>query len=157
MRFLSVDYGRKRIGLALSDATGTLARPWETVVAAATPSLSAAVVQARLERFARETLGEDRIEAIVVGLPRRLNGSDNDQTAGARQFAAVLATRTGLRVHLQDERLTSHEAEMRLSERERDWRARKDKLDAAAAAIILQDYLDSHGPDAAPGRSSSAT
>ena len=156
MRFLGVDYGRKRIGLALSDATGTLARPWETVVAAATPPLSAEVVQARLERFARETLGEDRIDAIVIGLPRRLNGTDNDQTAGTRQFAAALATRTGLPVHLQDERLTSHEAETRLSERERDWRVRKEKLDAAAAAIILQDYLDCQGP-AAPGRSSSAT
>ena len=56
---------------------------------------------------------------------------------------AALAALTGLPVHLQDERLTSHEAEARLAERERDWRARKKKVDAAAAAIILQDYLDS--------------
>jgi putative Holliday junction resolvase len=157
MRFLGVDYGRKRIGLALSDATGTLARPWETVPAGPTPALSAGAVRARLDRFARETLGEDRVEAIVVGLPRRLNGTDNDQTAGARQFAEALADDTGLAVHLQDERLTSHEAEMRLSVRERDWRARKDKLDAAAAAIILQDYLDGHRADAAPGGSASTT
>jgi putative Holliday junction resolvase len=157
MRFLGVDYGRKRMGLALSDATGTLARPWETVAAGSTPAQSAAVVQARLERFGRDTLGEDRIDAIVVGLPRRLNGTDNDQTAGARIFAAALADGTGLPVHLQDERLTSHEAEMRLSEQERDWRARKEKLDAAAAAIILQDYLDGRGADAAPDDSSSTT
>lgn len=157
MRFLGVDYGRKRIGLALSDASGTLARPWETVVAGGTPAASARVVHARVERFVRETLGEDRVEAIVVGLPRRLNGMDNDQTTGARAFAAALAETTGLPVHLQDERLTSHEAEMRLSEQERDWRARKDKLDAAAAAIILQDYLDGHPAGVASGGSPGTT
>jgi len=150
VRFLGVDYGGKRIGLALSDASATLARRWETVLAAGSPSKSAFVVRERLERFARETLGDERIDAIVVGLPRRLNGADNEQTAGARQFAAALADAVGLPVHLQDERLTSHEAEMQLSERERDWRARKEKLDAAAAAIILQDYLDHH-VDAASG------
>lgn len=157
MRFLGVDYGRKRIGLALSDVTGTLARPWETVVAGGTPAASAIAVRARVERFVRETLGEDRVDAIVVGLPRRLNGTDNDQTTAARAFAAALGEATGLPVHLQDERLTSHEAEMRLSEQERDWRARKDKLDAAAAAIILQDYLDEPRAAGASGGASSAT
>ncbi|MEO8481424.1 MAG: Holliday junction resolvase RuvX [Acidobacteriota bacterium] len=157
MRFLGVDYGRKRIGLALSDATGTLARPWETIGAGATPAASARLVRSRVERFARETLGDEPIEAIVVGLPRRLNGTDNEQTAGARTFAAVLADVTGIPVHLQDERLTSHEAEMRLSEQERDWRARKEKLDAAAAAIILQDYLDAHASDAARDNASRST
>lgn len=153
MRYLGVDYGRKRVGLALSDATGTLARPWETLVSGGPAAASAALVQARLSRFARESLDDDRVEAIVVGLPRRLNGEDNEQTAEARRFATALADATGLPVHLQDERLTSHEAEMRLGERERDWRARKSKLDAAAAAIILQDYLDSHGPASVAGAS----
>ena len=73
------------------------------------------------------------------------------------------AALTGLLVHLQDERLSSHEAEQRLAERERDWRRRKAKLDAAAAAVILQDYLDGRSrasfrrrrpaPDAAKARS----
>jgi len=157
VRYLGVDYGRKRVGLALSDATGTLARPWETLVSGGPAAASAALVRARLSRFARESLDEDRVEAIVVGLPRRLSGEDNEQTAEARQFATALADATGLPVHLQDERLTSHEAEMRLSERERDWRARKSKLDAAAAAIILQDYLDSHGPAPAAGTSHNFT
>jgi putative Holliday junction resolvase len=157
VRYLGVDYGRKRVGLALSDATGTLARPWETLVSGGPAAASAALVRARLSRFARESLDEDRVEAIVVGLPRRLSGEDNEQTAEARQFATALADATGLPVHLQDERLTSHEAEMRLSERERDWRARKSKLDAAAAAIILQDYLDSHGPASAAGTSPNFT
>lgn len=144
MRFLGVDYGRKRIGLALSDAGAELARPWVTVAAGPNPAASAKAVRTEIERFGRETLGDDPIEAVVVGLPRRLNGEDNEQTASARQFAAALGQASGLPVHLQDERLTSHEADMRLREHERDWRVRKRQLDAAAAAILLQDYLDSH-------------
>ena len=75
-------------------------------------------------------------------MPRRLGGEDNDQTGAAREFARALGELTGLEIHLQDERLTSHEADALLAERERDWRRRKAKLDAAAAAIILQDFLD---------------
>ena len=84
------------------------------------------------------------VAAIVVGLPRRLDGSDTEMTALAREVASALHTVTGLEVHLQDERLTSREAEARLAEREPDWRRRKQLLDAASAAIILQDYLDLH-------------
>jgi putative Holliday junction resolvase len=141
MRFLGVDYGRRRIGLALSDATGALARPWQTVAAGATPRESAEeiarLVAARPDHDELSDLG-----GIVVGLPRRLGGEDNEQTSVAREFAHALGTLTGLEVHLQDERLTSHEADARLAERERDWRKRKPLVDAAAAAIILQDYLD---------------
>ncbi len=82
------------------------------------------------------------IGAIVVGLPRRLNGEDNDQIAAGARICVGLARLTGLAVHLQDERLSSREAESRLAVREKDWRRRKAKLDAAAAAVILQDYLD---------------
>lgn len=142
MRYLGVDFGRRRIGLALSDESATLARPWETVAAGPTPQRSADLVSARLAAFAREHLDDGVIGGIVVGLPRRLNGQDNEQTPLVRQFADRLATVTGLTVHLQDERLTSHEADERLGARERDWRVRKQKLDAAAAAIILQDFLD---------------
>ena len=82
------------------------------------------------------------VQAIVVGLPRRLNGEDNDQSQPARDFAAALAVATGLKVALQDERLTSREAESQLAVREKDWRRRKAAIDAVAAAVILQDYLD---------------
>ncbi|MGE5835844.1 MAG: Holliday junction resolvase RuvX [Acidobacteriota bacterium] len=76
-----------------------------------------------------------------------MNGEETDQTQPARDFANTLASLTGLEVTLQDERLTSHEAESRLAERERDWRRRKARLDAAAAAVILQEYLDTRrGP-----------
>ena len=62
-----------------------------------------------------------------------------------------MRTKTGLDVHLQDERLTSREAEAQLAEREKDWRRRKDEIDAVAAAIILQDFLDARRAPGAPG------
>jgi putative Holliday junction resolvase len=141
MRYLGVDYGRRRIGLALSDATAMLARPWQTIGAGGTPSASARAVAATVAAFLAGA-GEDAIAGVVVGLPRRLGGEDNEQTPLVRQFAEALRG-AGYEVHLQDERLTSREAEARLAVRQRDWRARKEQIDAAAAAIILQDYLDS--------------
>jgi putative Holliday junction resolvase len=142
VRLLGIDFGTRRIGLALSDASGILASPWTVIAAAAAPRESAA----RLADFLKDQRADDEaaqeIAAIVVGVPRRLSGEDTDQSAAARVFASELGAITGLPVHLQDERLSSREAESRLAVRERDWRARKAKLDAAAAAIILQDYLD---------------
>ena len=85
---------------------------------------------------------EDGLEAVVVGWPRRLNGSPTEQTPIVEAFASALKSQIGVPVILQDERLSSHEAESRLATREADWRKRKARLDAAAAAVILQDYLD---------------
>jgi putative Holliday junction resolvase len=79
----------------------------------------------------------------VIGLPRRLSGDDNDQTARVRQLAALLANEVVIPITLQDERLTSRDAEEILARRERDWRKRRTQLDAMAAALILQDFLDS--------------
>jgi putative Holliday junction resolvase len=149
MRVLGVDYGQRRIGLALSDATAILATPWRTVAAAETPARSADLVAGDIHEL--RTTGDD-VSAIVVGLPRRLNGEDTDQSQAARDFAGALAARTGLPVELQDERLSSREAESRLALRERDWRRRKARLDAAAAAVILQDFLDERQARAAVDR-----
>ena len=85
---------------------------------------------------------DDGLAAIVVGLPKHLDGRLHEHAVRVRAIAVALEQRTGLPVTLQDERLTSVEAEQRLALRERDWRKRKARLDAAAAAIILQDYLD---------------
>lgn len=142
MRILGVDYGRRRIGLAVSDDSSVLARPWQTLEAGATPDESAGRILAAVERAARESLDDFAMGAVVVGLPRRLNGEDTHGTAGARALAAALGSQSGLPVHLQDERLSSHEAEARLARRVPDWRARKKQIDAAAAAVVLQDYLD---------------
>lgn len=142
MRVLGVDFGARRIGLAVSDETAMLARPWQTIEAGSTPAESAAAVQRALEQGRRNEDDAATVGAIVVGLPRRLNGDDNEQSQPARVFAAALGALTGLKVDLQDERLSSREAESRLALREKDWRRRKARLDAVAAAVILQDYLD---------------
>ena len=89
---------------------------------------------------------DEPVGAIVVGLPKRLDGSPSDQTPRVEAFVTRLAGRTSVPVVLQDERLTSVEAESRLAVREKDWRRRKQMLDAASAAVMLQDYLDAHRP-----------
>jgi putative Holliday junction resolvase len=139
MRVLGIDYGQRRIGLALSDATGLLARPWKTIERVGNPAQVAASLSAEAVALSRE---DDGLEAIVVGYPRRLNGQDNDQSAIVRELAEHLLRLSSLPLHLQDERLSSREAESRLARDERDWRKRKAQLDAASAAIILQDFLD---------------
>jgi putative Holliday junction resolvase len=140
---VGIDFGLRRIGLAVSDATGVLARPLQTLERGHGQS-EADAVGAVLRVVSDLIASGDAVEAIVLGLPRRLDGTANDQTALVERFASRLRAATALPVHLQDERLTSHEAESRLATRERDWRKRKARLDAAAAAIILQDYLDAH-------------
>ena len=131
MRALGVDYGRKRVGLALSDASGMLARPWKTLAVAGIDRQAGELARA-VEALAAES---DGLSVIVIGLPRRLSGEANEQTAAVEQLAARLGRHTAVR-------LTSHEAEELLSRREKDWRKRKSQLDAVAAALILQDYLD---------------
>ncbi len=140
-RFLGVDVGDRRIGLAISDASGVLARPLATIQVTGRGD-AVARVSAEIRRLADE---EDGLSAIVVGLPRALDGSETEQTRKAEAFVTALRRATMTPVHTGDERLTSREAESRLAERQRDWRARKRTLDAAAAAIILQDYLDKLG------------
>jgi len=145
-RVLAVDVGARRVGLAISDASGTLARPLETIVVARDDDA--------VDRVARRVVAlsaeDDGLATIVVGLPVHLDGTPSAESARVRAFVARLATMTKVPIAVEDERLTSREAESRLAARERDWRKRKRKLDAAAAAIILQDYLDrtgSPGPD----------
>jgi putative holliday junction resolvase len=140
LRIVGLDIGRRRIGVAISDATGTLARP---VMVLTRPGSDADTLRLVADEIARLSAEDDGVGAIVVGLPRRLDGSANEMTPLVHTFAAQLSAASGLPVVLQDERLSSIEAESRLAVREKDWRARKKKLDAAAAAVILQDYLDS--------------
>ena len=131
--------GEKRIGVAVSDLTGTLARPVGVVQ---TSGLDRDAVDRASAEIARLAAEEDGVATIVVGLPRHLDGRASDMTPRVEAFASRLGDRTALPVHLQDERLSSREAESLLAVREKDWRVRKKKLDAAAAAVILQDFLD---------------
>ena len=148
MRILGIDFGRRRIGVAISDATGTLARPLTTIQAKGSLERTVGEVADLVARLSSE---DESIAEIVIGLPTRLDGSPNEQTAPASAFATALGAAVPVPIRLQDERLTSHEADSRLAETHRDWRTRKVRLDAAAAAIILQDYLDARqGPSPCP-------
>ncbi len=136
-RVLALDVGRKRIGLALSDAAGWGAHGLETLQ--------------------RKTLGEDlkrigqiarerKANLLLVGLPLHMDGREGEMTAFVRQFGARLASSTGLRVEFQDERLSSVTAEERLSEGGMSLdkmlaEKRKGAVDRLAAVIILEDYL----------------
>jgi putative holliday junction resolvase len=133
--------GERRVGLAISDPTATLARPLETLSIRDRDAGGSALdqVAAAISRLSAE---DDGLSAIVIGMPRHLDGSASIETRRTEAFIAALRTRTELPIVTEDERLTSREAESRLSLRERDWRKRKAQLDAAAAAVILQDYLD---------------
>jgi putative Holliday junction resolvase len=136
-RVLGIDIGRRRVGLAISDPTRTLARPLSTI------EIGAADIVDRLAAEITRLAGEDEgLAAVVVGVPRHLDGSTSEETVHVRQVMDRLRGRTSVPVFETDERLTSREAESRLAVREPDWRKRKARLDAAAAAILLQDYLD---------------
>jgi len=133
---LGIDFGEKRTGLAVSDPTGTVATPLETVQrrAGKRPPL------AQIERVARE-LG---VEHLVVGLPIGLDGEENEWCREVRDLAEKLAHRLEVPVAFVDERLTSVRAEravrsMGLPKRERE---RRERVDAAAAQLILQAWLD---------------
>ena len=139
VRALGIDYGERRIGLALSDATGLIASPWKTMANDASLGKAAE----RLAHEIRSLQSDDSgLAHVVLGLPRRLSGEPNEQTGRVRKLAGLLETMIVIPITFQDERLTSHEADQRLASRERDWRRRKQHVDALAAAIILQDYLD---------------
>jgi putative holliday junction resolvase len=139
-RIVGLDVGERRIGVAISDATCTLARPLTALRTTGLDGNALEVTTAEIARLSRE---EDGLAGVVVGLPRHLDGTPSRMTARVERFGARLRARTELPVMFQDERLSSREAESRLAAREKNWRARKDRLDAVAAAVVLQDYLES--------------
>jgi putative Holliday junction resolvase len=139
MRYIGIDYGRRRIGLAISDPTGLLARPWKMIPREGNTNDVAQVLAREIMRLGQE---DDGIAGVVLGYPRKLGGEPTDQTAAVDALAAALRTQIGVPLIMQDERLSSREAESLLAQRIKNWRDRKPLLDAASAAVILQDYLD---------------
>ena len=137
MRILGLDVGRRRVGMAISDASGTLARPLKTLQVTDADLIE--VVSSEVLQLSGE---DDGVAMVVVGLPRRLDGSPSEQTVAVEAFVEALRVRLSIPVACEDERLSSREAESRLAVSERDWRKRKANLDAAAAAVILQDFID---------------
>ena len=133
MRVLAVDPGSKRIGLALSDPTGTIAQPLVTI-----PAEPRETLPTRLATLARE----NEATRIVVGLPRRLDGSHGPEAVAARELAAELRRAARLPVELVDERLTTVAAERSLLEGGMHRQKRRANIDRVAAALLLQTHLD---------------
>jgi putative Holliday junction resolvase len=134
-RYLGVDYGTKRVGLAISDGLGLTARPLEVVPAGKA-----------VERICQLIIAHD-VARVIIGLPTGLTGQEGPSVEGARQLARQVEESAGIAVELIDERFTSRMAEAALLEsgmRRRDRRATVDKV---AAAIILQGYLNSLGSE----------
>lgn len=134
---LGFDFGLQRIGVAVGELEVRQASVLEVIAAAATEVRFAAI--ARLVR-------EWRPVRAVVGLPRNDDGSEHAMSARCRRFANQLHGRYGLPVDLVDERYSSLAADTLLAERGLDWQSRKALLDALAAQLILQDYLDTQVP-----------
>ena len=135
MRILGVDFGGRRIGLAVADADARVAVPVGAIDRAGVDDPCDAVAEAARARGA---------DAVVVGLPVLMSGAAGAQAKEAREFAALLAERSGLSVRTWDERLSSVEAERRLREAGGRRKPKPGEQDAMAAALVLQAYLDAN-------------
>lgn len=134
-RILGVDYGERRVGLALSDETATIASPLPTLKRRKGKRAPVAAVARIAEANA--------VEEIVVGLPLTPEGEESDWTGEVREFGRKLGERTGCPVAFQDERMTSVRAEraVRSLGLPKERREEKGRVDAAAAVLILQAHL----------------
>jgi putative Holliday junction resolvase len=133
---MALDYGERRIGVAVSDPTGTLAQPHETIDRGRSGAgLGGAL--ARIKSLASE-LG---VERIVVGLPIRMSGRPGPEAEAARRFGERVRTETGVPVDYLDERWTTREAERALREIGARGSRARGRVDATAAALLLRAYL----------------
>ncbi len=133
MRILALDHGTKRIGVAVSDETKTIAQPLEYIPAEPFADF--------LARF-KELLVEKEIDLVLIGLPRNMDGSYGPAAQKVEAFVAVLRSAITIPVKTWDERLTSSQANRILIEGRVRRDRRKEKVDQMAAAILLQSYLD---------------
>ncbi|MEI6969892.1 MAG: Holliday junction resolvase RuvX [bacterium] len=132
-RLLGIDYGTRRIGLALSDETGIIAMPLGTVVVG-NPEKAVLAIKA--------TCVEKQVAWIVLGLPLNMDGTSGFAVKGVTEFADTLRAATGLRVEMWDERLSTAMVERMLVQADTRREKRKNVRDQLAAQVILQGYLD---------------
>ncbi len=132
-RLLAVDYGERRVGLAISDPTGTIASPVGAILRRPGKRPPIAEIVRRSQAL--------EVRGFIVGLPLDGNGDETPRTAEVRRIAAELERRTGLPVDLVDERFTTAAALRAVREMEGSTRGRKDDVDALAATILLQHAL----------------
>lgn len=134
MRILAIDHGTKRMGIALSDETATIAQPLEFI-----PAEPFTDFLARLKQL----IAEKQVDQILIGMPRNMDGSYGPAALKVQEFVAVLKETIAIPIKTWDERLTSAQANRMLIQAEVRRDKRKQRVDAAAAAILLQSYLDS--------------
>ena len=132
MKYLGIDYGQKRTGIAVTDPSGGMAFPRRTLLMRGKDAFFAELL---------ELAEEEQAEAFVVGLPLRQDGSDSETTRQVRNMAARLRRRTDLPVHLVPETLSSWDAETRLREAGKGGKHLREKLDQAAAVAILETFI----------------
>jgi putative Holliday junction resolvase len=144
MRVLGIDFGERRVGVALSDPTGTIASPLPTLKRRTGKRPPLAALEALVQEYG--------VEALVMGLPLTPSGEESEWTMAVREVGNALAKRTGLPVHFMDERFTSVQAEraIRSLGLPKKKREQKERVDAAAAALILQLWLDRQGKSQSP-------
>lgn len=139
MRYVGIDYGQKRIGIAVSDSKGRIATPADVFVRS--KDLESDMVRLR------RALEEWEPAAVVVGLPIGLNGESGPSADKVRTFAQQLHRQVGVEVILHDERMSTHQASRQLREANLSEKAQRAVIDAAAAAVILQSWLDGRNID----------
>ena len=133
MRYLAIDYGNKRIGLAICDASETISSPLTVIDAAKDP------INRIVEIVAQENVG-----AIVVGMPLNMDDSQGPQAKVTIEFAKRLEKHVDIDILFQDERLSSFAAEEKMAPAEFSWKKKRKHLDAVAAAQILETFLENH-------------
>ena len=133
MRILALDYGTKRIGVAVSDELKIIASPLEYI--------SAEPFADFLARL-KEIIREKEVELILIGMPRNMDGSYGPAATKVREFVALLKDAITVPIKTWDERLTSAQANRLLIQGNVRREQRKEKVDKTAAAILLQSYLD---------------
>jgi putative Holliday junction resolvase len=141
MRYLAIDYGMKRTGLAVCDSAETMAFPFDVLQG-----------QKNLVERIEQTVAAENIDAIVLGLPLNMDGSQGPQAQRVLAFADRLRQRVQVPIHLQDERLSSFGAEEKLQATGLSKAKQRQRLDALAAAEILEAFLERRKGDA--GRAS---
>lgn len=137
-RIAGIDFGKARIGLAISDERKLIAQPLETIAASKDPKATAQAIA--------KVLGRYEIEAIVIGLPLLMNGKEGEMAQLVRSFASVLEQILSLPIVFWDERLTSASVEKMLAGFDVPRKKRAELSDALSAVSILQNYLDAKFP-----------
>jgi putative Holliday junction resolvase len=131
MRYLAIDYGEKRTGLAICDANEAIVTPLAVIRG-----------QKELQKKISAVINKEGVEAVVIGLPLNMDGSEGSQTKLVLKFAEQLREHLDVPVHFQDERLSSFDAEQKLAPAGLTRSEKRKRLDAVAAASILEAFLE---------------